>query len=138
MQDVHCYTWDETEGKRGSVEISSCIYKYIMAHPDITHVRMMSNSCGGQQKNSNFCAMCLHAVNDHPCLELIDHVFFVPGHSEMECDSAHSKIEKKSKPTAVYTPECWAQVMRMVRTNPSPFNVTKLMHDDFINFNPGQ
>lgn len=56
----------------------------------------------------------------------------------MECDSAHSKIEKKSKPTAVYTPEGWAQVMRMARTNPSPFNVTKLMHDDFINFNPGQ
>ncbi|CAF4874245.1 unnamed protein product [Pieris macdunnoughi] len=28
-KDVDCFTWDETEGKRGSVEIATCIYKYI-------------------------------------------------------------------------------------------------------------
>lgn len=58
--------WDETEGKRGSIEIATCVFKYIMAHPEIQHVNVMSDSYGGQQKNFHFSAMCLHAVKVHP------------------------------------------------------------------------
>lgn len=49
-QDVECYMWDETEGKRGSIKISTCIHTYIMAHHNIKHVKMMSDGCGGQKK----------------------------------------------------------------------------------------
>ena len=36
--------------------------------------------------------MCLSAVQAHS-LEIIDHIYMEPGHSQMECDSAHSTIE---------------------------------------------
>lgn len=138
-QNVDCYTWDETEGKRGSAEIATCVYNYISSHGQgITHVRMMSDNCGGQQKNFSFCCMLLHLVTNHPTINLIDHVFYESGHSHMECDSIHSKIEQKCKNTAIYTPDGWIQVMRMARRNPQPYNVNVLTHDDFLDFNPNQ
>lgn len=106
-----------------------------MSYPDIEHVKMMSDSCGGQQKIFSFSAMCQYAVNSHPNLKTIDHVYFEPGHSHMECDSVHSKIKVKSKNSPVYTLEGWAQIIRLARTKPSPFEVTQLLHDDFLNFN---
>lgn len=135
---VDCYTWDETEGKRGSVEISTSIYKYILDHPEIAHVRMMSDSCGGQQKNYHFSSMCFSALEAHPNLHTIDHVYFEPGHSEMESDSVHSKIETKAKNRPVYIPTDWEQLIRLARSKPSPYIVIKLQHDDFLNFNVEQ
>lgn len=98
-QDVLCCLWDETQGKRGGNEISSCIYNFISSQTAITSVRMMSDSCGGQQKNSVFASMCLNLVQTHPTLSAITHKFFETGHTEMECDSIHSKIEKKKQNT---------------------------------------
>jgi predicted nucleotide-binding protein (sugar kinase/HSP70/actin superfamily) len=63
---------------------------------------MMTDGCGGQQKNTVFAAMCMALYQDHPNLESIDHKVFETGHSEMECDSIHSIIEKKSKYGLVY------------------------------------
>ncbi|KAJ2945262.1 hypothetical protein O0L34_g9336 [Tuta absoluta] len=133
-QDVECFLWDETEGKRGSTEIGTCVYQYINSKPDITHVRMMSDNCGGQQNNVGFCCMLMYLVVNHPTLETIDHAYFESGHSHMECDYIHSKIEQKSK----NTPDGWAQLIRMARRNPSPFKVYTVMHDEFLNFNTSQ
>ncbi|XP_050315051.1 uncharacterized protein LOC126749406 isoform X2 [Anthonomus grandis grandis] len=110
-QDVRCYVWDETQA-----------------------VRMMSDSCGGQQKNSIFAAMCLQLCANHPTLLTVDHQFFETGHTEMECDSIQSKIERKAKHVPVYTPDCWAQVIRDSRISPQPFVVKNFMFDDFLDF----
>ncbi|XP_074035227.1 uncharacterized protein [Leptinotarsa decemlineata] len=133
-QDVDCYLWDETQGKRGSNEISTIIFDYVMAHPNITAVRMMSDGCGGQQKNSIVMAMCLQLLLKHPKLQIIDHRFFEPGHTEMECDSIHSKIEVKSKNVPVYVPEGWAQLIRDSRRNPAPYKVHTMTFDDFYDY----
>lgn len=133
-QDGVCYLWDETQGKRGSNEIASCIYNYVLSHPETKEVTMMSDGCGGQQKNSNFSAMCLRLISVHPNLNLINHKFFETGHTEMECDSIHSKIEKKAKFVPVYTPEGWAQIIRSARMNPRPFQVNNLTFEDFYDF----
>lgn len=134
-QKVLCYVWDETQGKRGANEIATCIFEYISNQKDdVESIRMMSDGCGGQQKNSIFATMCLRLVQTHPSLKTIDHKFFETGHTEMECDSIHSKIERKSKYIPVYTPESWAQIIRSARNNPFPFEVNMLTFDDFINF----
>lgn len=133
-QDVSCYVWNENQGNRGANEISSCISDFILSHKDITAVRMMSDGCGGQQKNSIFAAMCLYLLNKHDTLETVDHAFFETGHTEMECDSIHSKIEKKAKHVPVYTPEGWDQLIRDSRQNPKPFNVKRMLFDDFYDF----
>lgn len=56
----------------------------------------------------------------------------------MICDSVHSKIGRNVKNIPVYTPEGWERVVRMARMKPSPFEVIKLQHDDFLNFNERQ
>ncbi|XP_063538077.1 uncharacterized protein LOC134747381 [Cydia strobilella] len=137
-QDVDCYTWDETEGNRGSIEIATCVYKYIVNNEGITHVRMMSDNCGGQQKNYAFCCMLLHLVSTHQTIEVVDHVFYESGHSHMECDSVHSKIEQKAKKIPIYTPDGWIQVMRTARMNPRPFKVNIMGHEEFLNFNSNE
>ncbi|KAG8173504.1 hypothetical protein JTE90_027253 [Oedothorax gibbosus] len=129
-----CFLWDETQGRRGAIEIASCLYNYIMSYTNKKSVYMMSDSCGGQSKNSIFAAMCLHLVQIHPTVKKIWHSFFQPGHSEMECDSIHSKIEKKSKNVSVYVPEGWAQIIRKARHNPFPFVLKKMNYDEFLNF----
>ncbi|KAJ8879075.1 hypothetical protein PR048_019681 [Dryococelus australis] len=50
-QDGVCYLWNELEGKRGAVEIVTCVCDYVMNQQNIEEVRMMSDGCGGQQKN---------------------------------------------------------------------------------------
>ena len=60
---------------------------------------MISDGFGGQKKN-----MLSTSMN----LESIDHKFFETGHTEMNCDSIHSKIEKKSKNVPGYMSDGWA------------------------------
>jgi hypothetical protein len=68
-QDGVCYLWNETDGKRGEDEIASCVYDYVMTQLNIKQVRMMSDGCGGQQKNMIFALMCMALCQDHPNFE---------------------------------------------------------------------
>ncbi|KAF3857119.1 hypothetical protein F7725_008978, partial [Dissostichus mawsoni] len=60
------------------------------------HVVLYSDTCGGQNRNAGFSAMCLHAVKTLP-ISIIDHKFMESGHSQMECDSVHAAIETARK-----------------------------------------
>lgn len=95
---------------------------------------LLSDGCGGQQKNSIVVAMCLQVLLKHPKLQVIDHRFFEPGHTEMECDSIHSKIKQKSKNVPVYVPEGWAQLIRDSRRNPAPYKVHTMSFVDFYDY----
>ncbi|KAJ8883104.1 hypothetical protein PR048_014943 [Dryococelus australis] len=131
-QDGVCYLWNEPEGKRGPVEIATCIYDYVMSKQNIKEVLMMSDGCDGQQNNVIFVSMCMTLCQTHPGLKTIDHKFFEIRHTEMECDSIHSKIVKKSKNVPAYVPEGWTQVIRTSRNNPRPFVVRTMLNDDFL------
>lgn len=133
-KEAICYLWSESNGNRGANEIASCIYDYVMSKSGVKEVRMMSDSCGGQQKNFIFSTMCLELVKRHPTLEIINHKYFETGHTEMECDSIHSKIERCAKFIPVYVPDGWSQVIRTARKNPAPFIVRSMNVNDFFNF----
>lgn len=90
--------WDETTAARGANEIASCMYKYLMdLPPNVAHFTMYSNTCGGQNSNSHFAAMCISVLQHSVTLQQIDHKFLLPGHTHMKCDSDHSLIEKMKK-----------------------------------------
>jgi hypothetical protein len=46
-----CFTWDETQGQRGTIEISTCLFKYLHMHQEVEEVYMMLDNCGGQNRN---------------------------------------------------------------------------------------
>ncbi|KAK5925675.1 hypothetical protein CgunFtcFv8_018184 [Champsocephalus gunnari] len=75
-----------------SSEISTCMFQYLSTLSGTEHVVLYSDTCGGQNRNAGFSAMCLHAVNTLP-ISIIDHSFMESGHSKMECDSVHAAIE---------------------------------------------
>ena len=86
--------WDETEGKRGSCEISSCMYKYFKSLPlYVTHVTMYSDCCSGQNRNKYFLSMLLYILKMCPQIKTIDHKYFESGHSQSEVDSIYSYVE---------------------------------------------
>ena len=87
------FIWSETDGKRGSNEISTCLNLYLQSlGPEIEHVILYSDSCAGQNKNP-IVATCLnYTVQTVPSLKIIDHKFLESGHTHMECDSMHAAI----------------------------------------------
>ena len=101
---------------------------------DIDEVRLMSDGCGGQQKNAIFAITCVEAVTKHPSIHKIDHKFFETGHSQMECDSMHSVIEKATKEAAIYVPTKWVTAAKLARKIPEPYHVKRFSFSDFLNF----
>jgi hypothetical protein len=61
-----CYMWHECLAKRGSCEISTCLYNYNMSLGQRDEVIYYSDSYTGQQRNVHFSTMCLFSVNKLP------------------------------------------------------------------------
>lgn len=101
-----CYMWHEGEGGRGSSEIASCLYNYLQLHANGKPFVLFSDTCGGQNRNVNMTSLLLYAVQSLD-IPSIDHLFFEPGHSMMECDSVHARIQTHAKNLEIFTPVSW-------------------------------
>lgn len=124
-KDGACYVWHEGEAKRGSAEMASCLFHYMEhLHESVKHISLYSDTCGGQNRNKQIAAMCLLVVKTLP-IDVIDHKFMESGHSEMECDSMHSTIEKAAKNVKIQVPRDWHNVILMARQR-QPYNVVEM------------
>lgn len=118
-----CYMWSEVEGSRGPCEIASCLFHHLKSLPTtIQNVRLFSDTCGGQNKNQFVAAMFIYAVQVLP-IEVIDQKFLVSGHSQMECDSMHARIEIAAKNVPVYLPHEWVTIARNAKKNYPKYEV---------------
>jgi len=99
LRETYCYMWHEALAGRGSNQIASILYKYILEKipNSITHLVTYSDTCAGQNRNINVAVMFMLAIQNHPSLEIIDQKFLVPGHTHLECDTDHARIEKAKK-----------------------------------------
>ena len=130
-----CNMWNESIGKRGSNEISSLIFKYFtnIDTSQISEIVMFSDSCPGQQKNITFCAMCLYTVVNLP-IQKISHYFFERGHSQMEGDSVHARIERSTAHIPIYAPDEWLTAVRMAKITQPTYVVNEIAQKDILNF----
>ena len=127
-----CYLWNETEGKRGSNEIGTCLYQYLQSLPNTDkHVCFYSDSCSGQNRNQYMANMLHHAVCKFPNIEVIDHKFLETGHTQMECDSVHATIEHTKKATSIFVSSQWDTIITMARRN-KPYIVVPLKFWDIL------
>lgn len=137
---VNCYTWDETQGKRGVIEIGSCVLKYLQHLNDKADcsidVVFYSDNCCGQQKNNFMMAMYKYAVATLKNIKTITHKFLVKGHTQNEGDSAHSTIEKEVKRALrsgpIYLPSQYAMAMKTAKKSGKPYLVHELSYEDFL------
>ncbi|XP_070212669.1 uncharacterized protein [Littorina saxatilis] len=129
-----CYTWDETEAKRGACEIATCLLMYIASlSSHVKDVILYSDCCGGQNRNQYFATCFMHAVNTIPNINSITHKYLEPGHTQLECDSMHSAITCVKKNTPIFTPSGWNIVFRQARRQ-KPYMVMPLKHKDVLDF----
>lgn len=105
--------WYKLLAARGANQIASCLYKFISnLSQNVNRITLYSDSCFGQNKNSDVCAMFFTALQNFSNITTIDHKFLIPGHTHMACDVDHSIIERLKKKTAmnIYHPRDWFQL----------------------------
>ena len=132
-----CYTWGETEGKRGGNEIATILQKYIAnvdSRGSIKKIILYSDSCPGQNKNKIVLAAIHNALLQAHNIETIQMNYLLPGHTEMTVDSIHATIENSVRNTIIWAPSQWATVFQLARKEPGQYNVECLSHRDFKNF----
>ena len=129
-----CFIWDETEGKRGSSEIATCILMYLRSLPrTVTDVTIYSDCCGGQNRNRNLTAALMHALKEVPNIQVINQKYLETGHTHMECDSMHAAISLAKKCTPIYVTSEWDIILRVARRG-KRYTVVPLKHTSFFNF----
>lgn len=140
-KNVICYFWNESEGKRGAIEIGSCVYKYLKTlkenstNPDNMDVIFFSDNCCGQQKNKYLLSAYAYATRELK-IKSITHKFLIRGHSQNEGDNVHSVIEKQIakhlKAAPIYVPEQYVTLIQLAKKNGPPYQVQELTHEDFF------
>ena len=79
-----CYMWDESEGGRGACEIGTCLIFYLGSLPaTVKQVIFFSDTCTLQNRNKFVAAALLHASTILPNIDVIEHKFLEPGHTQI-------------------------------------------------------
>ena len=126
-----CFVWSEVDGKKGSAEIGSIIIKYLKSlRPEIRHVALFCDSCGGQNRNQ-FVTSALIFTASSLHFDSISINFLEPGHTQMECDSMHSAIETAKRNIRVFSVDEWMNVMKKARRD-HPYEVIRLRYNHFF------
>ncbi|KAF0713724.1 Uncharacterized protein FWK35_00033876, partial [Aphis craccivora] len=121
-------------GPMKSVHRSSLYHYFNNLPSNVSHETMYSDCCPGQNKNGIIMATCLYFLERQENVKIIDHKFMVPGHSRMECDSDHAKIEKAKKryPFSINHPHYWFKLIQWAGKD--KFINTKMKQDQFFDF----
>ncbi|KAG5874596.1 hypothetical protein JTB14_032993 [Gonioctena quinquepunctata] len=82
LKNVDCYFWDETQAKRGSIEIGSCVLQYLNSLEEIENITnidviIYSDNCCGRQKNKYILSAYAYAVNKLSKINSITHKFLI-------------------------------------------------------------
>ena len=131
--DGHWFCWPEIEGKRGSNEIASCIFRCLEKLPSSIHeVSLFSDTCSGQNRNQQMAALMMWYIQrtSHD-INIITHNFLESVHSMMEVDSMHAAIEHEKKYIDTFTMHDWRTIFMSSRRK-NPYKVQSLDHSMFF------
>lgn len=137
---VSCYMWHEGEGKRGAIEIGTCLLKYLKEKAEASNnneleITFYSDNCAGQQKNKFVITALLYAVANYK-IKSITQKYLVTGHTQNEGDNVHALIEKNIKRALksgpIYTPSQYVGLVQTAKKTGNPFKVIELAHADFF------
>ena len=129
------FVWDENNGGRGSVEVGSCILKYLdskleNAEVNYSVLNVISDNCGGQNKNINLISLYLREIHRGRFQE-INHYYLVPGHTYMACDRAFGNIEKSIRSAGnIYDFQGYVRAIRCSTVIPP--KVVAMRGEDFL------
>lgn len=131
--EVYCYVWHEGEGGMDSNVFASCVSHVLENYCDLTIPTVLfSDGCSAQNRNVNLSNLLQFVAIKYNTT--IYQKYLTVGHTQMECDSVHSTIERKKKAKEMYVPADFVRIIAEARTFPEPYKVTYLDHSFFKNF----
>ena len=119
---AYIYTWNESEGYRGSIEICSALYTHIIKyHSSADHLILWSDSTGGQNRNHMMTTMIMRLLSELPALQYVVHRFPIVGHSFLPNDRDFGVIANaKKRKQALYDSGQYIDMIQSARKNPHP------------------
>ena len=130
-----CYTWHEGECSRGANDFTTCIVLMLKKQDEAgaKHVVLYSDTCGAQNRNSVLGAAIIHFLSQAQSVSKVEQKFFESGHSQQECDSMHSAIERTFQNLEIGTPSDYHQCIQRARRL-NPYEVIEITHHDIIDY----
>lgn len=94
--NVFANVWTENTYSKISNTIASAIYNHLNKTDlaNITTIRLLTDVCGGQNKNSTMITMCCKWLLEHPSIKRVELVFPVTGDSYLPADRVFGNSEK--------------------------------------------
>lgn len=135
-KEGYCYLWEESEGNLSSEVFAHLQYRHfegvIKNHPEVKEIVVWSDGCGYQNRNANVANAFSELARKYRVL--ITQKYLVAGHTQMECDSMHSTIERKMK-MDIITPRDYMIILQTARIQPKPYHVKMVKHDEILKLN---
>lgn len=135
-RDCDCFFWNETQSRRGSSEIASCVFTYLEAldRRNYVKVNLFADGCPGQNKNTIVASMLLYFIRKSKNVQEVSLRFFETNHGQNEGDSAHSAISAAMDLKGeILVPAMMPEIMASAR-NVNPYKVHSMDFMDFHNF----
>lgn len=130
------HIWDETEGQVVASCFTTCVTtflkNYIDVNTNIKRIIIYSDGCGYQNRNIVLSNALLNLCQKYDLT--IEQKYLVKGHTQMECDSTHSLIERRVKNKVFYLPSDFTDHVRLSRMDPKPLIAHHLHHEFFLNY----
>lgn len=132
---VMSYWFSEVDTDLTASSFASCLTDYIdkYCENEKEKVIVFSDGCTYQNRNAVM-ANALLSLSVRKKI-IIEQKYLEKGHTQMECDSVHSSIERKLKLSReIYLPSDYVSVTKDARRSPSPYNVEWMEYDSFKNY----
>ena len=126
-KEGYCYVWSEIDGDLSSEMFAFLQYNHFNSYlRDNNHIKELiiySDGCGYQNRNTVVSNMYLSLSMESNVT--IVQKYLVSGHTEMECDSMHSVIQRKMV-SELYHPREYLLLMQSARSHPFPYKVKEM------------
>lgn len=130
------YIWDETQGEVKATNFVSIIVKHLenilKKNKRKLPIIIYSDGCGYQNRNAILSSALSRLAIKYSVT--IVQKFLVKGHTQMECDSSHALIERKTRGMTVDVPNDFVEAVKAARSNPFPLTVESLDYTFFSKY----
>lgn len=131
--DVSNYFWNETATDLRSSTFATCIIDYLesLSLENIEGIILYSDGCAYQNRNVTLSnALRMFSMRHNTTVE---QKFLIRGHTQMECDSVHSTIEKSLRKKEIYVPQQYVDCIREARKS-NKYKVKYVSHEFFKDY----
>lgn len=134
--DTLCYVWTEVNGGLTANVFTSCLIHYldeqVNKNTNIKTITIWSDGCGAQNRNSTLISSIATWSQAHKVTVFFK--YLEKGHTQMEVDSVHSKIETYQKNLDLSVPADYCTAIQKARKSPFPYRYNHLDYSFFKNY----